>query len=264
MAQFLKKASLGRMMIAEGGASDPDLIEVRMTADEYRDLMQEMSVLRQQLSNEKTAHKNDVDNINSQAVRYKRNADAEAQKKVEAAYTQLIAANARAEAAEKERDRQADLNNNLLRITKERANANRGLQPKKAHSGYRFSGKIMQTKTICGHNKNEGALYADVWTATLETPYNGTIPIRQIQDRIFADLIGKDGILNRLHIHYWTYQNDSSRIWKGKYQEAVGGDNPEKRNYIFDYKFMINPKSQLWEVQITTTKSIRVLAEMMR
>lgn len=51
---------------------------------------------------------------------------------------------------------------------------------------------------------------------------------------------------------------------KGNYVDAIDEkDNPEKKNYLFDYKFMVNPKSRLWEVQITTTKSIRALAEMM-
>lgn len=264
MAKYMKKGSLGMLSEAPGGASDPDLIEVRYSVSEYNEMMQELSSLRRQLLDEKAAHQRDVKDINARAVRYKSKADAEAQRKVDDALSQIARANARAEAAEAEKQRQANLNNNLLRITRERANAKRGLQPKKEHSGYRFSGKIMQKKTICGHDKKEGALYADVWTATLETPYNGTIPIHQIEDRIFADLMGSDGILNRLYINYWTCQNDSGRIWKGKYQDAVGDDNPGKKNYLFDYKFIINPKSQLWEVQITTTKSIRALSELMK
>ena len=120
----------------------------------------------------------------------------------------------------------------------------------------------MQTKAIAGHDKKTGAIYTDVWTATLETPYDGTIPIHQIQDRIFSDLMGTEGILEKLYVKYFTYKDNSSVIWKGSYSEAIDGADANK-NYLFDYKFMINPKSRLWEVQITTTKSIRALAEMM-
>ena len=216
---------------------------VVLTVSEFNKLIEEKKSLKSQL-----------DDINRRAVAYKQKADAEAQAiKDEAAR--------RIEVAEAERDRQTNLNNNLLRISKERANAKRGLQPKKEHHGYRFSGKIMQTKTICGHDKKEGAIYTDVWTATLETPYDGTIPINQIEDKIFDDLKGTDGILSKLYIKYWTYQ-DSPVIWKGTYADAMK-DNESKENYLFDYKFMINPKSQLWEIQITTTKSIRALTEMM-
>jgi len=64
-------------------------------------------------------------------------------------------------------------------------------------------------------------------------------------------------------VNYWAF-NDSSRLWKGSYQSAINEiDNPEGKNYLFDYKFMINPRSNLWEIQITTTKSIRAVENMM-
>lgn len=225
-----------------------------LTNEEYEDLNDEIARLKRLVSQKEREKEEAVKKINDAAVSYKKKADAEAQ-------TVKDEAARRVEVAEAERDRQTNLNNNLLRITRERANAKRGLQPKKEHHGYRFSGKIMQTKTICGHDKKEGALYTDVWTATMETPYDGTIPIHQIQDKIFEDLKGTDGILSKLYIKYWTYQ-DSPAIWKGTYSDAME-DNESEENYLFDYKFMVNPKSRLWEVQITTTKSIRALAEMM-
>lgn len=197
---------------------------------------------------------------------FKRRAEQEANASVRearnAAAAQIAQMQSRVDAAEAETERQSNLNRNLLRITRERANAKRGLQPKKTHSGYRFSDKIRQTKTISGHDKKTGAIYTDVWTATLETPYDGTIPINQIRDRIFADMMGQEGILKKLYVEYFTYQNNDSVIWKGTYTQALEGADANK-NYLFDYKFMVNPKTRLWEVQITTTKSIRALAEMM-
>ena len=229
---------------------------VRMSVEEYDKLLSTISSYKSKLSAEQTAHKNDVAAEQAKSTQDHNSI-------VKQANDAIGKANARAEAAEAETQRQTNLNNNLLRITRERSNAKRGLQPKKKHSGYRFSGKIMQTKTISGHDKHTGAIYSDVWTATLETPYPGTIPIHQIEDKIFEDLKGTDGILNKLYVNYWTFQ-DSTRLWKGDYQSAIDEkDNPEKKNYLFDYKFMINPKSKLWEIQITTTKSIRALDEMM-
>ena len=167
----------------------------------------------------------------------------------------------RAEKAEAEAERQMDLNKNLLRITRERANAKRGLQPKKKHPGYRFSGKIMQTKTVSGHDKRNGTLYSEVWTATLETPYDATIPIHQIRDKIFVDLKCEDGILDKLHICYWLFEG-RPELWKGSYEDAMK-DNENKENYLFDYKFLANPKTNLWEIRIMTTKPIQALKEMM-
>lgn len=255
----MEKAYVGMMggyAVLKDGDEKHKASHIVLTIDEYNTLIRDKKSLKSQLDEEKTAHTNDVNEINRKAVAYKKKADEDAQAVKDAAEKRVAA-------AEAETERQTNLNRNLLRITKERANAKRGLQPKRSHSGYRFSGKIMQTKTIAGHDKKTGAIYTDVWTATLETPYPGTIPIHQIEDKIFEDLKGTDGILNKLYVNYWTIQ-DSTKLWKGDYQSAIDEkDNPERKNYLFDYKFMVNPKSKLWEVQITTTKSIRALAEMM-
>lgn len=224
-----------------------------LTNKEYSDLCQEVQDLRSLVRQREREKEDAVKKIQDEAVRYKRQADNDAQAVKDQADRRVIE-------AEAERDRQTNLNKNLLRITRERANARRGLQPKKEHHGYRFSGKIMQTKTISGHDKKTGAIYADVWTATLETPYDGTIPINQIRDLIFDDLMGGDGILDKLYVKYWRIKGTST-LWKGTYADAI--KDSEDQNYLFDYKFMVNPKSGLWEVQITTTKSIRALSEMM-
>ena len=72
--------------------------------------------------------------------------------------------------------------------------------------------------------------------------------------------MGVDGILEKLYVKYWKIKGTST-LWKGTYADAIKDSNDQ--NYLFDYKFMVNPKSGLWEIQITTTKSIRALSEMM-
>ena len=257
---FMEKKGLVSGFVKLSGRHDDEKGEathVRLTVDEYDNLQKAIASYKRQLAAEQAAYAQDVKKIKEHAVDNMLKAE-------KAANERVADANAKVAAAEAERDRQASLNTNLLRIIRERANAKRGLQPKKKHPGYRFSGKIMQTKTVRGHNRKEGTLYADVWTATIETPYDARIPLRQIEDRIFGDLRGADGILHRLGINYWKFKEDPARPWKGKYSDAVSPeDNPDGLNYLFDYKFMVNPKSQLWEVQITTTKPIKALAEMM-
>ncbi len=248
------KGLMGGYSVLKDSDEKHSATHVVLTMDEYDELLHNIHSLESKLSNEVTNHKDDVSEINRKAADYKQRVDEEAQ-------NVRAAAEERVRIAEEERDRQSNLNKNLLRITRERANAKRGLQPKREHCGYRFSSKIMQTKAIAGHDNKRGAIYTDVWTATLETPYDGTIPIHQIEDHIFDDLTGASGILNKLYVNYWMFKG-SNRLWKGTYAEAME-DNAENKNYLFDYKFMINPKSGLWEVQITTTKSIRALSEMM-
>ena len=65
---------------------------------------------------------------------------------------------------------QRALNANLLRISRERANADRGLRPKKIHTGYvvvMSSEKEIRYKT--GRNK---LLTAKVWETVLQSPYS--------------------------------------------------------------------------------------------
>ncbi len=229
-----------------------------LSIEEYETLCDERNEAiraRNKMASDAKAYKEKVDTSARVAIR-----DAN-----DNAAAQIEQMRVRMETAEAEAERQTNLNRNLLRITRERANAKRGLQPKKTHDGYRFTGKIMQTKTICGHDKKEGAIYTDVWTATIETPYDATIPIHQIKDHIFNDLRSDGGILEKLYIKSWIFK-ESGDMWKGTYLEAL--ENAERfdmegKNILFDYKMMANPKTGLWEIQITTTKSIRALKEMM-
>ena len=262
MAQYLKKGSLGRMVPADGGVSDPELEEVRMSASEYKKLMQDVRNLQSQLSSERQEHEREVDNVRSDAARYKKRLLANFNKKVDEMNERIHSADVKIASAVNEAQRQTDLNYNLLRISKERANAKRGLQPKKKHSGYRFSGKIMQTKVVCGRDKKRGTLYTDVWTATLETPYDATIALELIEDRIFADLMNEDGILQRMNVSFWCISGEENRLWCGSYEDAADDENFNKKNYLFSYKFMANPKSGFWEVQITTREQVKILPEM--
>ena len=55
-------------------------------------------------------------------------------------------------------------------------------------------------------------------------------------------------------------------LWKGTYSQAMENAKKfhyENRNILFDYKMMANPKSGFWEIQITTTKPIPVIPDLM-
>ena len=147
MAQYMKKASLGRMVIAEGGASDPELAEVRLTPEEYSALWGKIRAAERATSEakedaikrENAAYKD----AQRQLKRYKEEVNAEADRRVEYANQARYRAEERASAAESEKNnleealsQQRSLNDNLKRIAKERANAKRGLIPKKDRSGY--------------------------------------------------------------------------------------------------------------------------------
>lgn len=227
--------------------------------DEYDKLEHDRKMYEYWYESEKSERERDVAKAKEDAEAYKRQADAEALEKINS-----IKRTAKASIAivQTELDKKNDLNNHLFQIVKERSNASRGMQPKKKRSGYRFVGKIMQTKTISGHDKRTGAIYTDVWTAMLETPYDAQIPFQDIEERVQADLFNDGGILIENGIENLEY-NDG-RLWKGTYTEVQDWkkENDESGNYMFDFKFMINPKTQLWEIQITTTDPIPMIPDL--
>ena len=82
---------------------------------------------------------------------------------------------------------QRALNANLLRILRERANADRVLRPKKVHTGYvvvMSSEKEIRYKT--GRNK---LLTAKVWETVLQSPYSVDFTESQARQLIEEDLL---------------------------------------------------------------------------
>lgn len=226
---------------------------VILEKEEYYNLINERNQYEHWWETEKKAHKEEVETVRKIAEEKVDSIKRTAQTDISAVQMDL--------------DKQTRLNNNLLRIMKERSNAARGMQPKKKKSGYRFDGKIMQTKTISGHDKKTGAIYTDVWVATLETPYDATIPIKDIEERIQMDLFRCEnsdrGILTRNGIGNLWYTDGG--VWKGTYTElnAWKKENNGSGNYMFDFKYLINPKTGLWEIQITTTDPIPLIPDLM-
>ena len=203
----------------------------------------------------------DREKIINEAKKYAKKTKAEAAAKVnkvnEEASEKINEMEAQAIEAKEEAERQKELNRNLLRIARERANSKRGLSPKKKHCGYRIDGKIMQVKVVSGYNKKDGPVHSMPWAATLESPYDATIPIEQIEDKILGDLTD-EGILEQMKVNYLLKE---SVLWKGKYSEAVK-KNENGQNLLFDYRFICNAKSGLWEIQINTTGAIAMPPEM--
>ena len=264
MEYAYKKTGFMGKITYEPSSSDSGS-HVVLSKDEYVQLKHNHDAYKYQLESEKKAHMKDVAKAKQEVEEYKRKIDAAVIEKINS-----VKQNTRKEleSTEEALDRQIGLNDNLLRIMKERANSKRGMQPKKQRSGYRFVGRIMQTKTISGHAKGTGAIYTDVWTATLETPYDAAISIYDIEDRIQYDLFGvygKDngGLLKKMEIkNIWC---EDGTAWRGTYAELVKWKKQYNHigNYLFDFKYMINPKTRLWEVQITTTDPISVIPDLM-
>lgn len=129
MAEFVKKPAIGGYKPVTGGLSNSECTHVILTLGEYAGLKREISSAQQAARNAEYNADKKIHQIQS-----------EAQSRITDAEKKLAKNTAELEkklaAEQQESALQRELNANLLRITKERANAERGLKPKKEHNGY--------------------------------------------------------------------------------------------------------------------------------
>lgn len=253
MARYMKKGSLGMMVEAAGGASDPGVAEIRLSPAEYSVLQKRIQAAEQaRLSAEFDAERREsvaYEYTDAQIRKYKENIDIVCMSQKEA--EQKLEQTAKEKNNLKEALlRQIELNSNLKRIARERANAKRGLVPKKEHSGYVVLYSA-QYKQHC--NKSETA---DVWHSVLQTPYDAGLSLEQIKDDIMAELcnrvlapIGIRGIQrprNNGIFRTWLIEED------GQEQEICG---------LYKWNFRADYRSGLWEMDLYHTKSLNVPEE---
>ncbi len=264
------------MVEAKGGASDPEFTEVRMSRKEYNSLNDEIRRANESArshdrrANERIAEaRQDADDriaANTQRIQE------EADRKVKEAYD-IARTNAREVADLRMKlGNEEQLNVNLQRIMIERANQARGITPKKAHDGYlvlksrqwgesytidfwdtedhriRFGGnhRLAMRKGYLTVEKRS----AIVCRSTLQTPYNATIPLDLIQERVMREDLWNKGILMELGCHSMC----GSAV-TGKYMPSEMDRN---KNVLYRWIFEANYKSGLWELDIFTTKALTV------
>ncbi|MCR5295671.1 MAG: hypothetical protein K6E30_10980, partial [Lachnospiraceae bacterium] len=228
MAKFYKKGPLGRMVEAEGGASDPGLAEVRMTPKEYKELWGKVRTAQKDAAYVRSEAEKNVSEIKKKAketiAEYRKKAEADADRRVEEARNVVRKGEQKAENLRKQLEEaneiiknEKHLNENLMRIMRERANQSRGIKPKKQHDGYlvlgsrqwkeKYNVEIWDTEDhMIRYSRNLGAARrkgylrtehktADVWKSVLQTPYDASIPLEQVQYRVEEEDLWKKGIL---------------------------------------------------------------------
>lgn len=131
------------------------------------------------------------------------------------------------------------LNKNLLRILRERANADRSITPKKQHHGY----IILCSQQLNENHKKDGI---STWKTQIQTPYPVTLKSYEIQGQIFQDFVDKD-IFSEMRIDSADADKDSDYIAK-----------------MQDYLFKANSRTGLWEVELYTTGEITIPQNMLQ
>ncbi len=156
-----------------------------------------------------------------------------------------------------ERIYQENLTKNLLRINKERSNAERKLQPKKEHTGY----VILQSQEK-GYKffYNRDSFVYKVWETSFQSPYTVDLSEEEARKEIKKDFFDSEGIklLNSLGIEK-VFGKDIEKL-----ELIVGHPSYENKNVFCKNYFRRNFKSNYWEVIVTHTNPLKDVPENMK
>lgn len=255
MAEFVKRLMMGYKDVP-GGASDPECTHVILTNKEYNQQFREISAAKQETKNIKYDADREIQRAQSDAQRRVLAAEAEAGQKVEMLEQELAK-------AQKEIEYQRGLNANLLRISKERANADRKLKPKKEHTGY----FIVSTLEKDYRFKISRSQWRQVrlWETMLQSPYSVDFTEEQARKQIREDLFGVDkdslwliGGIGIVSAYGGRYEDlIELKDWEAKYKAENIALKPE-------LKLRANFRAGYWEASFLHTRPLGIVPPEMR
>ena len=284
MPRFYKKTALGFMSEAED-PDDPEVTEVRLTADEFQRLREQIARFRKEAEVARSdAARQELDarrRIDRELTDHKRKVDAqadsivaEARREVEVCELVIESQKEQLEKVKAELRNEKSLNVNLLRIMRERANQARGIRPKKNHDGYIVLGSRQWTEKYTeevwdseehaekygngeyrsnaikqGYLRLEKKM-VNTWRSIIQTPYSASLPVEPVRARVKKE-IGKVSADIGVEYHIDEANKDNCHDWQiPDYEECA--------NMLYRAQYSANYKAGFWELTIYTTKSLRV------
>ena len=251
MPEFKKKTALGLRELPEYGQ---ECTHVLLTRIEYDDLLAKVACAER-----------DARTVTAQAAQKVTQAERSAQRLVnqvrEETYTEVDAIQKDLEEANHTIEYLDGLNKNLLRIARERANADRKLRPKKTHTGYvvlTSSEKEYRYKTM----RKETAV-AGLWETALQSPYSVDFTeeqARALTEELVQPTENGETIVGRIGID--TYYNGSYEDLL--HEQRRSARKEESDNTMLKPKLRANYKTGYWEVIFLHTKPLGLVPVDMR
>ena len=252
MGEFVKKTAFGYKPTS-GGRADPECTHVILTEGEYDRLLQQISGAEQEVRNTKYDADKEIRRVQIDAQRRIESTECDAAKDIE--YLEKALA-----AEQKESALQRGLNANLLRIARERANADRKLKPKKEHTGYVVVSSMEKEHRYKDGNGRWRAVM--LWETVLETPYAVDFCVEEVR-----------------HLIQELFQDDEDGNWPIE-KIGITGDYPkgyanmiydkdwreEYRNYnvMLERRLKANYRTGFWEMIFLHTKPLAAVPLDMR
>ena len=251
MGEFVKKTVMGYKE-ASGGLSDPECTHVILTEREYRDLLRQISDAQQEARTTRIDADKEI-----------RESQWRADRNVQKATREREALEAALEAERVESAHQRALNANLLRISRERANADRKLQNKKERSGYVV---VYSEEKNCQFRDSRKCLHqVKLWETIIQSPYSvqftEEVARKQILEDLFCPghewLISRIGITGTYNGGYGELQNDKAQNPEDPFYDGNVVIAPQQR-------FKRNFRSHYWEIAVMHTKPLEEVPEDMQ
>ena len=146
---------------------------------------------------------------------------------------------------------QIGLNQNFKRISRERANADRGIKPEKERSGYVV---LSSRQKKYRYKKNRDTMVeVYLWETVIQTPYVVSFTAEQAMTEtreLFARDENSEWLIGKLGIR---------GEYNGKYEEMLADRRCatwKDYNIIVEKTFNANAKAGYWEIIITHTKPL--------
>lgn len=252
MSEFVKKTVVGYREVP-GGYSDPECTHVILTESEYAELLQQISNAEQETRNTKYDADKEINRIQREAQSRIAHMERETEKTVEE-WEKALADEQR------ESELQRGLNANLLRIAKERANADRKLKPKKEHTGYVVVSSMEKEYRYRDGNRRWRAVL--LWETVLETPYAVDFEVKEVR-RLIQELFQNDGngnwLIGRIGIN-----GDYPKGYAEMIADIEWRQDYVQYNVMLERRLKANYRTGFWEMIFLHTKPLAAVPSDMR
>lgn len=231
-----------------GGQSDTECTHVILEQKEYERLVAEKQRAEAETAETKRAARLQIDREWRKAQTEMEQAKQEAQKTVDSMQKTL-------DEAYREIEYLQRLNENLLRISKERANAERKLKPKKGHTGYVVLGSKEKEYRYKVDRRNWDTVM--LWETTVQSPYTVDFTEEQARERT-KELTAEGGLISRIGIEAY---------FPGKYDDMLDsqrGFQWAELNVMLERRMQANYRTGYWEVVFSHTKPLSIVPVDMR
>ena len=247
MPEFKKKTAQGLRDIDEFGS---ECTHVLLTRSEYDALLAKVACAERDARAAYTAA--------SQKIAQAERNSAQAR---EAAYAEVDAIQKDLEEACHKIEYLDSLNKNLLRIARERANADRKLRPKKTHTGYVVLASSEKEYRYKAMRKETSV--AMLWETVLQSPYSVDFTeeqARALTEELVRPNESDEALVGRISIDIY---------YNGSYEDMLheqrrSGRQEESRNIMLKPKLRANYKTGYWEVIFLHTKPLGLVPAEMR